>query len=280
MTARRDLGELERTGLARRTHGGAVLPAIAAHEDSFASRLEQAKDAKAALAEAAADLVRESESLFLDSSTTSHHLARVLLERGVRATVISNSMEIFELVATHPALAIDLVGVGGALRRLTRSFVGPYAVHTIAGHAVDRVFFSVKGITSGGALTDPDALESEVKRSMIAHAHEAILLVDESKLSQHGLSVVAAGRRGRPGPGPRDLRQAGGRPDRPGRPGHDRRRPDGCRVNDAATPIVELRDGQQVLRRGAARCATATSPCAPARCARWSARTAPASRRS
>ncbi|MEZ0283668.1 MAG: DeoR/GlpR family DNA-binding transcription regulator [Thermoleophilia bacterium] len=191
MTARRDLGELERTGLARRTHGGAVLPAIAAHEDSFASRLEQAKDAKAALAEAAADLVRESESLFLDSSTTSHHLARVLLERGVRATVISNSMEIFELVATHPALAIDLVGVGGALRRLTRSFVGPYAVHTIAGHAVDRVFFSVKGITSGGALTDPDALESEVKRSMIAHAHEAILLVDESKLSQHGLSVVA-----------------------------------------------------------------------------------------
>jgi DeoR/GlpR family transcriptional regulator of sugar metabolism len=191
MTARRDLDELERTGLARRTHGGAVLPAFAAHEDSFASRLEQGTVAKAALAESAADLVRESESLFLDSSTTSYHLARRLLERGVRATVITNSLEIFELVATHPTLAIDLVGVGGALRRLTRSFVGPYAVHTIAGHAVDRVFFSVKGITPAGALTDPDALESEVKRSMIAQAHEAVLLVDESKLRQHGLSVVA-----------------------------------------------------------------------------------------
>jgi DeoR/GlpR family transcriptional regulator of sugar metabolism len=191
MTARRDLDVLERAGAARRTHGGAVLPAIAAHEDSFAFRLERATTAKAALAEAAADLVREGESLFLDSSTTSYHLARALLERAVRATVITNSLAISELVATHPALAIDLIGVGGTLRRLTRSFVGPYAVHTIAGHVADRVFFSVKGVTQTGALTDPDALEAEVKRSMIAHANEAIVLVDDSKLSQRGLSVVA-----------------------------------------------------------------------------------------
>src|SRR5262245_29583552 len=191
MTARRDLDVLERSGVARRTHGGAVLPAIAAHEDSFAFRLERATAAKAALAEAAADLVREGESLFLDSSTTSYHLARALLERALRATVITNSLAITELVATHPALAIDLVGLGGSLRRLTRSFVGPYAVHTIAGHVADRVFFSVKGVTQSGALTDPDALEAEVKRSIIAHADEAVAMVDDSKLSQHGLSVVA-----------------------------------------------------------------------------------------
>src|SRR3954447_11778162 len=69
MTARRDLAGLERQGLARRTHGGAVMPAIAAHEDSFASRLEVAAEAKQALAVAAAAAVQQGESVFLDSST-------------------------------------------------------------------------------------------------------------------------------------------------------------------------------------------------------------------
>jgi DeoR/GlpR family transcriptional regulator of sugar metabolism len=190
MTARRDLAELERRGLARRTHGGAMLPAIAAHEDSFTSRLDVATDAKAALASTAAATVVEEESVFLDSSTTAYHVAHELLERGVRATVITNSLPIMDLVAAHPGGTIELVAVGGMLRRLTRSFVGPSAVRTIEGHIADRVFFSVKGVTPDGALTDPDALEAEVKREMIAHAEHAFLLLDESKLSTHGRSVL------------------------------------------------------------------------------------------
>src|SRR5918997_241616 len=61
MTARRDLSDLERQGLARRTHGGAVLPAITAHEDSFATRLETETAAKAALADEAVQLVDRSK---------------------------------------------------------------------------------------------------------------------------------------------------------------------------------------------------------------------------
>jgi DeoR/GlpR family transcriptional regulator of sugar metabolism len=114
----------------------------------------------------------------------------VLLDRPVTATVITNSLPIMDLVATHPSSAIDLVGVGGMLRPLTRSFVGPSAVQTVLGHIADRVFFSVKGVTPDGALTDPDALEAEVKRAMIAHAEDPVLLLDESKLSTHGRSVL------------------------------------------------------------------------------------------
>jgi DeoR/GlpR family transcriptional regulator of sugar metabolism len=76
------------------------------------------------------------------------------------------------------------------LRPLTRSFVGPFAVHTVLGHIADRLYFSVKGVTPDGALTDPDSLEAEVKRAMIAHAEHPILLVDESKLATHGRSVM------------------------------------------------------------------------------------------
>jgi DeoR/GlpR family transcriptional regulator of sugar metabolism len=191
MTARRDLAGLERQGLARRTHGGAVMPAIAAHEDSFASRLEVAADAKRALGVAGAAAVQAGESVFLDSSTSAYQVARALLDRGIRATVITNSLPVMELVATHSGPAVDLVGVGGMLRPLTRSFVGPFAVHTVLGHIADRLYFSVKGVTPDGALTDPDSLEAEVKRAMIAHAEHANLLVDESKLATHGRSVIA-----------------------------------------------------------------------------------------
>src|SRR4051794_2056678 len=190
MTARRDLDGLERRGLARRTHGGAVLPAFTAHEDSFASRLEVAADAKRALARAAAAAVQPGESLFLDSSTSAYHVARELLDRGVSATVITNSLPVMELIGTHPSAAVDLVAVGGMLRRLTRSFVGPFAVHTVLGHIADRLFFSVKGVTPDGALTDPDSLEAEVKRAMVAHAEHPVLLLDETKLTTHGRAVL------------------------------------------------------------------------------------------
>jgi DeoR/GlpR family transcriptional regulator of sugar metabolism len=190
MTARRDLADLERQGLARRTHGGAVMPSIAAHEDSFSSRMTTGTVAKTALAHAAAAKVTEGEAVFLDSSSTAWHVAQALLEHGVGCTVITNSLPIMELLATHASTSIELIGIGGQLRVLTQSFVGPFAVHTTLGHFADRCFFSVKGVTADGALTDADPLEAEIKRAMIAHAEEATLLADRSKLSARGLNVI------------------------------------------------------------------------------------------
>jgi DeoR/GlpR family transcriptional regulator of sugar metabolism len=62
----------------------------------------------------------------------------------------------------------------------------------VQGHFADRLFLSVKGLTETGMMTDADALEAEVKRTMIAQAGEATLLVDRSKMLVRGLSVVAA----------------------------------------------------------------------------------------
>jgi len=190
MTARRDLSELERQGVARRTHGGAVLPSIAAHEDSFARRVEVATEAKLALADAAVQMLSARETVFLDSSTSAYFVARRIAEEGLGVTVITNSVPIIDLLATAENPNIELVGVGGSLRRLTSSFVGPFAVQTILGHYADRAFFSVKGITADGVLTDADQLEAEVKRSMLTHAESPVLLVDGTKLTARGVSVV------------------------------------------------------------------------------------------
>jgi DeoR/GlpR family transcriptional regulator of sugar metabolism len=191
MTARRDLAELERRGLVRRTHGGAVLPTISAHEDSFARRLKSGEDEKRALAQAAVDSLGARETVFLDSSTTSYFVAQRMVEAGLAATVLTNSLPIMELVFNEGGPGLELIGMGGSLRRLTRSFVGPFAVRTVQGHFADRLFLSVKGLAENGMLTDADPLEAEVKRTMIEQAGTATLLIDRSKLSVRGLSVIA-----------------------------------------------------------------------------------------
>jgi DeoR/GlpR family transcriptional regulator of sugar metabolism len=192
MTARRDLDELERRGIVRRTHGGAVLPSTSAHEDSFSRRLKVSTEAKRSLAEAAVAMLAPRETVFLDSSTTSYFVARRMIEVDIATTVLTNSLPVMELIFSEGGRDIELIGLGGTFRRLTRSFVGPFAVRTVQGHFADRLFFSVKGLTETGMMTDADALEAEVKRTMITQAGEATLLVDRSKLLVRGLSVIAS----------------------------------------------------------------------------------------
>ncbi len=192
MTARRDLDELERRGILRRTHGGAVLPTTAAHEDSFSRRLDVSTEAKRRLAEEAVAMMAPGETVFLDSSTTSYFVARRVVETGLATTILTNSLPVMELIFNEGGPDVELIGIGGTLRRLTRSFVGPFAVRTVQGHFADRLFLSVKGLTETGTMTDADSLEAEVKRAMIPQAGESTLLVDHTKLVVRGLSVVAS----------------------------------------------------------------------------------------
>ena len=105
--------------------------------------------------------------------------------------MLTNSLPIMELIFSEGSPGLELIAMGGTLRRLTRSFVGPFAVRTVEGHFADRLFLSVKGLAENGMLTDADPLEAEVKRTMIEQAGEATLLIDRSKLSVRGLNVIA-----------------------------------------------------------------------------------------
>ena len=191
MTARRDLAELERAGYLQRTHGGAVLPAGSGHENSFAKRLEADVAAKERLAAATIGLLPSGASVYVDSSTTSYHAVRRLLRENARCTLLTNSLPVMTLVSESDAAKVELVGVGGALRTLTRSFVGPQAVRCVQAHFADYVLFSVRGVSDGGYLTDPDPLEAELKRAMVARAQHPVLLLDGTKLGRAALSVVA-----------------------------------------------------------------------------------------
>lgn len=191
MTARRDLLALEEEGLIRRTHGGAVLAEFAAHEDSFWHRLEQQIAAKERLAQAAVELLEPGASIFLDCSTTAYYVARGILMDGPRVTLLTNSVSVMELFMKNEAPKTEIVGIGGLMRKLTLSFVGPRTVDVISTYSADRAFVSVKGITPDGNLTDPDLLEAEVKHAMIKHSENPVLLMDGSKFEKRGLHTIA-----------------------------------------------------------------------------------------
>jgi DeoR/GlpR family transcriptional regulator of sugar metabolism len=191
MTARRDLDELERRGIARRTHGGALLPGLSSHEDSFLQRLDVEVSAKERLAEAVLGLIEPGEAIFVDSSTTGYFAARRIVRENLRCTLLTNAVPIMDLLCEVDAPQVELVGAGGTLRKLTRSFVGPVAVRAIEAHFADHVIFSVRGLTPEGFLTDPDPLEAEVKRAMIDRARQAVLLVDGSKFHRPALTQIA-----------------------------------------------------------------------------------------
>jgi DeoR/GlpR family transcriptional regulator of sugar metabolism len=192
MTARRDLDILATRGLARRTHGGAVLPSVAAPEHSSHQRFGTASRAKARLAAAAFNLLRAGESVFLDSSLTAYYLACRIAEQPVDVRVITNSGPVMQVLAACEDPRVKLFASGGKLRRPTGSYVGPSSVRTIRDHFADRVFLSVTEVTRDGVLTDADALEAEVKRAMLEQSAESVLLLDDLKLSGRGRQAIVA----------------------------------------------------------------------------------------
>ncbi len=195
VTARRDLTVLAQNGQVRRTHGGAVLPELASHEDSFRARLETNRTAKQRLAEAVAATVQPGESILIDSSTTAFYVARQIIASGVVATLLTNAAPVIAMVASSSPRNVDLVGLGGSLRRLTESFVGPDTVRAIGGYMADRMVFSVKGISADGFMTDPDPQQAEVKRTMLDHARTVILVATADKFEARGLTLIGSASR-------------------------------------------------------------------------------------
>jgi DeoR/GlpR family transcriptional regulator of sugar metabolism len=191
MTARRDLALLAEAGHARRTHGGALLPCVSDHEDSFERRLRRGVDQKMRIAAAIVETLDRRETMFIDSSSSGYYIVRQMIETGLEATILTNSVPVMNIVGDSGKSSLELIGLGGHLRELTRSLVGADTLRAIQGFYVDRVVFSVKGIERGGSLTDPDSLESEVKRAMIRRARAVVLIADAQKFDEHGLNVVA-----------------------------------------------------------------------------------------
>lgn len=185
-TIRRDLRELDESGLLRRVHGGA-LPRHAS-AGPFAERARRAVAAKATIARRAAGLVRDGQVVVLDTGTTTLELARALPD-DLRATVVTNSASIAVALGEHAR--IEVVLVGGTVRRGALATVGADAVRTFETIRPDVAFLGVCGLHPEIGVTADDVEERHVKAAMIAGAAEVVALADGDKLDTEMPFVVA-----------------------------------------------------------------------------------------
>lgn len=187
-TIRRDLSQLERHGLLRRVHGGAIPVERLGFEPAFAARdqvmtAEKDRIAKAALAELPAE-----GAILLDAGTTTARLAEILpVDR--RLTVLTNALPIAMSLVTRANITV--MAIGGRVRGTTLAAVDSWALDVLAESFVDVAFMATNGVSVRRGLTTPDQAEAAVKRAMIAAARRTVLLADHTKASVDHLARFA-----------------------------------------------------------------------------------------
>ena len=187
VTVRKDLSVLEEHGHLVRMRGGARLAQDRSRLEPIDRRMESRADVKAAIGEYAARLVREGETLFLDSGSTCLALARSILRMDLR--VVTNSLDVLNALADSTSIVVH--ATGGSFRRDARSFIGPLAVEAVRRFHFDRAFLGTSGLSTEGVFSSQNAIESELKRAVIAQSARTIVLTDASKIGQTAFSIFA-----------------------------------------------------------------------------------------
>ncbi|MBT2409913.1 DeoR/GlpR transcriptional regulator [Streptomyces sp. ISL-12] len=187
-TVRRDLAQLERAGLVRRTRGG-VLPADPAEavDTPYDVRRSQRSEAKRALGEAAAELVEDGQSLIIDNGSTMYHVAAALRQRQ-RLTVITNDLMVALCLSGHPTHQLHVTG--GVMLDTVYTLVGPGAVASLRGLHVDWAFLGAEGVHPRAGVTNVNVVEIAVKQAMIEAAERVVVVADSSKLGRRSLAPV------------------------------------------------------------------------------------------
>ncbi|MCX4560130.1 DeoR/GlpR family DNA-binding transcription regulator [Streptomyces phaeochromogenes] len=180
-TIRRDLKALDRAGLLRRVHGGAIPAGRLDFEPDLAERETTAADEKDRIAKAAVAELPDKGTTILDAGTTIARLAGALpLEATL--TVVTHSLPIAARLADHPGMQLHLIG--GRVRHRTRAAVDAWALRAYGEIRADVVFLAANGFSVEHGLTTPDLAEAAVKRAALSAARRVVLLADSAKHGQ------------------------------------------------------------------------------------------------
>lgn len=185
-TIRRDLQEMDSKKLLKKTHGGAVKIDITNFEPSFMDKKDEKNEEKQTIAKYAASMIKNGDTIILDSGTTTLELAKNIVAEDI--TVITNSIDIAAELSNNKA--IKLILTGGELRCRTRAMVGHICEGMLKDFRVDKAFIGANGVSLAEGVTTPDITEAQTKKAMINSATKVILVVDNSKVEKVCFSVM------------------------------------------------------------------------------------------
>ncbi|MEV6009757.1 DeoR/GlpR family DNA-binding transcription regulator [Streptomyces sp. NPDC051976] len=177
-TVRRDLSELERRGLVRRTHGGAYPVESAGFETNLAQRVTLHVENKRRIAAAAVKLLGDAETVFIDEGYTPQILAS-LLPTDRTLTVVTASLSTAAAIADSDNTTVLLLG--GRVRGRTLATVGSWASAMLTGFVIDLAYLGSNGISREFGLTTPDPAVADVKASALKVARRRVYMGDHSK---------------------------------------------------------------------------------------------------
>ena len=190
-TIRRDLAVLERDGLAKRVHGGAVATrALRIVEPGLAQRTSTNAEQKARIAKAAADLLPpEGGSIAIDAgTTTSDFVDEIPLDHPL--TVITHAIPIAAKLTAIPSVTLHMLG--GRVRGVTAAAVGQHMTDALTGMHVDVCFLATNGAGAELGLSTPDAEEAAAKRALARCATTVVGLFDSSKFAERHVFTFAS----------------------------------------------------------------------------------------
>ncbi|WP_030155482.1 DeoR/GlpR family DNA-binding transcription regulator [Streptomyces sp. NRRL S-244] len=176
-TIRRDLSELERRGLVRRTHGGAYPVESAGFETNLAQRVTRHVENKRRIAAHGANLLGGAETVFIDEGYTPQLLA-TLLPTDRPLTLVTASLSTAAAVADSPHTTLLL---GGRVRARTLASVGSWACAMLSGFVIDLAYLGSNGISRDCGLTTPDPVVADVKAKALEVSRRRIFIGHHGK---------------------------------------------------------------------------------------------------
>ncbi|MGB6133384.1 MAG: DeoR/GlpR family DNA-binding transcription regulator [Acidobacteriaceae bacterium] len=192
-SVRRDLARLEKRNLVHRTHGGARLASQMQYEafrfdSSFHEREGRFSDEKRRIGLAAAELIREHDTVGFTAGTTPTQVARCIRHRS-SIHIITNAVNIGMELSNLPALHVTLTG--GTMRWAGAfSLTGPTAIEMLSGVFMDRAFIGATGVDvlRGATTIEPD--EAAIFRAMVRQSKEVIVVADSSKIGMVSPALI------------------------------------------------------------------------------------------
>ncbi len=185
-TIRRDINEMEELGLLVRTHGGAIGIDPVEDEPSFTDKMDRFSHEKDVIGRLAASLIKDNDTVVLDSGTTTVAIAKNIKAKNV--TVITNSLDVAAVLEDNKE--IELFMTGGQIRWNTRAMVGVVAEKALSAFRVNLAFVGVNGFNEKG-FTTPNMIEAQTKKKMIEIADRAFVVTDSSKYGKTQFCLIS-----------------------------------------------------------------------------------------
>lgn len=176
-TVRRDLTEMQRDGKVARTYGGALVTSF--KEQPFVLSKELNQEAKSAVATLALQRIDDAETIFIDAGTTCLALAALLPSERKR-TVVTRGLDTAAYLINNPA--IEIVMLGGTVRKLSHGVVGPLGAKANARLSYDVAFLGADVIDPDRGLGEPTIEETAIKEAVAGSARKVFILADSSKV--------------------------------------------------------------------------------------------------